>query len=448
MGRRSHSRALSIWGNGERIGTWIIPSTGEAELRYAESWKQSPAGRPLSLSLPFGIGNLPLRGERVENFFDNLLPDSAQIRKRLATRFKTRTTDAFDLLQAIGRDCIGAVQLLGEDETPASADRIEGTALSDGDIELMLQRMLGAEPVWPDDDGDTFRISLAGAQEKTALLRVGDQWLLPHGATPTSHILKLPLGLIGQKKVDFHTSVENEWLCLAILRAYGLPVPKAEIITFGGQKVLCVERFDRAYSRSGSLLRLPQEDFCQALGVSPHLKYEAHGGPGVKEIAGILRQSQRANEDIANFMRAQIIFWLLAAPDGHAKNFSIRLLAGGQFQMTPLYDVMSIWPVEGDGGNQWSWHKASLAMALWGRSRHYRMRDIKRSHFNVTAELCHYGRDAEPLITSILDQTPGVIHSVSSSLPRGFPERVAARIFKGLSDSAAKLEAMEATTSP
>jgi serine/threonine-protein kinase HipA len=448
MGRRSHSRALSIWANGERVGIWVIPPTGDMELRYAESWKHLPAGRPLSLSLPFGVGDAVLRGERVEHFFDNLLPDSTQIRKRLATRFKTKTTEPFDLLQAIGRDCIGAVQLLGENELPTNVGQIEGTALAEEDIELMLQRMLGAEPVWPDDDEDTFRISLAGAQEKTALLRAGEQWLLPHGATPTSHILKLPLGLMGQKKVDFHTSVENEWLCLAILGAYGLPVANAEIKTFGAQKVLCVERFDRAYSRGGQLLRLPQEDFCQALGVSPHIRYEAHGGPGVQDIAATLRQSQHAREDIANFMRAQILFWLLAAPDGHAKNFSIRLLAGGRFQMTPFYDVMSIWPIEGDGGNQWSWHKASLAMALWGRSKHYRMRDIKRSHFNTTARLCHYGEDAEPLITRILERTPTVIESVSSSLPRGFPEQVAARIFKGLSDSVAKLEAMEATTSP
>jgi len=259
------------------------------ELHYDESWKQSAVGRPLSLSLPFGMDSRALKGERVENYFDNLLPDSPDIRKRIAARFKTETVEAFDLLKAIGRVCVGAVQLLGEDEAPVGVDRIAGTPLSDADIDRILQRMLGTEPVWPDDDDDDFRISLAGAQEKTALLRRNGQWFLPHGATPTTHILKLPLGLLGRKKVDFQTSVENEWLCLAVLGAYGLPVPKAEILTFDSQKVLCVERFDRTYGRTGTLLRLPQEDFCQALGVSPHRKYEAHGGPGVREIAGILR---------------------------------------------------------------------------------------------------------------------------------------------------------------
>jgi len=111
--------------------------------------------------------------------------------------------------------------------------------------------------------------------------------------------------------------------------------------------------------------------------------------------------------------------------------------------MTPLYDVMSIWPVEGDAGNQWSWHKAKLAMAMCGTSgRHYKMRDIKRSHFNLTAQLCHYGPTAEPLISSILERTPEVIEKVSSALPSGFPERVAARILTGLRDSSARLQAM------
>ncbi|HTH76356.1 MAG TPA: type II toxin-antitoxin system HipA family toxin [Trinickia sp.] len=444
MGRTSHTRALSIWANGERVGTWIIPPSGDMELRYAPAWKESAAGRPLSLSLPFGVDDRPLKGGRVESYFDNLLPDSLDIRKRIATRFKTETVEAFDLLKAIGRDCVGAVQLLDEDETPDSLDHNEGTPLTDDDIESVLQRILGTDPVWPGDDDDEFRISLAGAQEKTALLRRDGQWLMPRGATPTTHILKLPLGLLGRKKVDFQTSVENEWLCLAVLRAYGLPVPEAEILTFGSQKVLCVERFDRLRGRDGALLRLPQEDFCQALGVPAHRKYEAHGGPGIREIAGILRQSQHAREDMEIFLRAQVVYWMLAAPDGHAKNFSLRLLPAGRFRMTPLYDVMSIWPVEGDGGNQWSWHKASLAMAVWGASKHYRMRDIKRSHFNETARLCHYGPNAEPLLTDILTRTAQVIETVSEALPPRFPQRVAARIFTGLRESARRLEGMEA----
>ncbi|KUY72200.1 type II toxin-antitoxin system HipA family toxin [Burkholderia cepacia] len=441
MGRRTHTRALSIWTNGQRVGTWRIPARGDMELLYDADWKQSAVGRPLSLSLPFGVGEAPLRGERVNHFFDNLLPDSDAIRRRLAARFGTATTEPFDLLAALGRDCIGAVQLLGEDDAPTGLNRIDGTPLSDDDVARVLDQASGVATAGGDDDD--FRLSLAGAQEKTALLFHDGRWMRPHGATPTTHILKLPLGLVGNKRADLTASVENEWLCLAILRAYGLSVAQAEIVRFGAHKVLSVARFDRALHRdSGWLLRLPQEDFCQALGVPPHLKYESHGGPGVPDLAGLLRRSETSREDLDTLFAALIVFWMLAAPDGHAKNFSLRLLAGGRFRLTPLYDVMSIWPVEGDGANQWSWHKAKLAMAVHGKRKHYAMRDITRRHFSAMAEHCLLGDIATPIVERLVAMTPHVIESVAAALPPGFPARVAERILGGLRFAAQRLDAM------
>ena len=118
MGRKSHAQALSLWANGQRVGIWRIPTRGEMALQYDEAWMKSDLGRQLSLSLPFGIDTTPLRGARVQNYFDNLLPDSETIRRRIAQRFRTASLDPFDLLTAIGRDCVGALQLLGEDEIP------------------------------------------------------------------------------------------------------------------------------------------------------------------------------------------------------------------------------------------------------------------------------------------------------------------------------------------
>lgn len=445
MGRPSHARALSVWTNGLRVGTWRIPSRGDMEFQYDRDWMASPAGRPLSLSLPFGIDDAPLRGERVRNYFDNLLPDSEPIRRRLATRFRTATADAFDLLEAIGRDCVGAAQLLAEDAQPEGFDRIEGTAMSNDEIAEMLARAVtsGGPGAGRDDEYDDFRISLAGAQEKTAFLWHKKKWMRPHGATPTTHIFKLPLGLVGNKKADWTTSVENEWLCLALFRAFGLPAPNADILNFGDQKVLAVERFDRRLHPSKKwILRLPQEDFCQVLGKPSHQRYEADGGPGMIDIAGVLRQSERPDADIETFLSAQILFWMLAAPDGHAKNFSVHLMPGGRYALTPLYDIMSIWPVEGDGGNQWSWHKAKLAMAVAGKNRHYLMKDIQRRNFNAMASRCFYGPDAEPLIGRLIDATPAAIETVAAALPKGFPERVAERIFDGLRTSAERLAVM------
>ena len=443
-GRKSHSRAMSVWSNGERVAVWRLPTRGGMELQYDAAWMSSPAGRPLSLSLPFGVDNSPLKGEKVSNYFENLLPDSEEIRRRLATKLKTASTGAFDLLQAIGRDCVGAVQLLPEDGQPARFDQIEGTPLSDQEVKQYLARVVapagfGAEDLHEDD----FRISLAGVQEKTALLWHDNRWMRPHGATPTTHILKLPLGLVGNRKVNLTTSVENEWLCLNILQAYGLPAANCQILDFDGQRVLGVERFDRRMHSSGKwLMRLPQEDFCQALGVPPHLKYESDGGPGVRDIAQILRQSENSKPDLGTLLAAQVLFWLLAAPDGHAKNFSIQLLAGGRYRLAPLYDVVSIWPMEGAGPNQWSWHKAKLAMAMVGKNRHYLFKEIQRRHFDATAARCGYGKDAEPIIGRIVERTDAVIGQVSSRLPAGFPQHVADSIFAGLKATVVKLQSV------
>jgi len=443
MGRRSHSRNLSLWTNGERVGRWTIPARGEMELHYDANWVAAAIGRPLSLSLPFNLDNLPLKGRKVANYFDNLLPDSDAIRRRVAQRFRTGSTDPFDLLKAIGRDCVGAVQILGEDETPQGFDRIEGVPLSEEAIERHLIETVSPRAFGASSDPDAdFRISLAGAQEKTAFLWWDGQWQVPRGATPTSHIFKLPLGLMGGRQADFTTSVDNEWLCLRLLKAYGLEVADARIATFGQQRVLVVERFDRRVAPNGRwLMRLPQEDFCQVEGCSPFQKYESEGGPGLVALFTTLRQSVNADADMKTLMTAQILFWLLHAPDGHAKNFSIHILPRGRFRLTRMYDVMSAYPVLGDGPNQWSSREIKLAMALLGKNKHYTMQTIQRRHFDSTAQKVGYAQTAEPIIEDILARTPAAIAEVRADLPRDLSPRVAETILGGLERAAAALGA-------
>lgn len=440
MGRKSHSRSLSVWTNGERVATWVIPARGAQQLIYDAQWLASAGGRPLSLSLPF-TGEKALTGNAVHNYFDNLLPDSAPIRQRLATRFGTETSEAFDLLEAIGRDCVGAVQLLGEDETPSDIMTIAGTPMSEDDIEqLLIQTTATSRLGGSSDEVELPRISIAGAQEKTALLWHNEAWMRPQGATPTTHIFKLPLGLIGNRKADFTTSVENEWLCMNLLTEFGVPVAATAILTFGSQKVLAVERFDRKYHSSGNwLMRLPQEDFCQVMGMPSHRKYESDGGPGLADLASVLRASIQPEQDLTILLKSQILFWMLAAPDGHAKNFSIRLLPEGRYSLTPLYDVMSIWPATGNGANQFSRYKAKLAMALVGKSKHYHFENIERRHFNSTAARYFQRKDAEDLIEQILSRVPHAIEAVAKKLPPGFPDKVAQTIFEGLRRSAVLL---------
>ncbi|MBU2721002.1 type II toxin-antitoxin system HipA family toxin, partial [Acidithiobacillus ferridurans] len=183
---------------------------------------------------------------------------------------------------------------------------------------------------------------------------------------------------------DFSDTSWNEWLCLELCRALGLEAANAKVLLFGGKPVLVVERFDRLW-QDGVLYRLPQEDTCQALGVSPTRKYQADGGPGIVDILAFLNGAVAPREDRLRFMRAQIVFWLLAAIDGHAKNFSVFLTPGG-YKLTPLYDVMSASPYP-----QLSPHKIKLAMAV-GKNRHYRIMDIQSAHFYQTGQAAGLGK--------------------------------------------------------
>lgn len=340
---RARPAALVVWSNGQQVGEWSVHG-GEHRFRYDDAWIASPAGRRLSLSLPFTPGNPPHRGAVVRNYFDNLLPDHEGIRQRLQGKFNTASTEAFDLLAAIGRDCVGAVQLLPQGATPEGFDRIEAEPLDATGVASMIDAALSSGRVLGQRDDEAFRISIAGAQEKTALLFYGGQWLRPLHATPTTHILKLPLGLVGNMQADIHTSVENEGLCARILAGFGLSVAHCDIATFGRHKVLAVQRFDRALQGEGSakpwIARLPQEDFCQALGVAGAMKYEADGGHGMQAILRVLNASSHAAADKRAFVKAQMLVWMLAATDGHAKNFSIHLERGGGYRLTPFYDVL------------------------------------------------------------------------------------------------------------
>ena len=435
---------LAVWANGERVGTWSLKD-GEHRFQYADSWPRSAAARPLSLSLPLTPGNVPHRGDVVLNFFDNLLPDSDTIRRRLRDKFSTASTDTFALLSAVGRDCVGAVQLLPTDEEPVGFDRIEATPLDEAGVEQAINSAVTGGRVLGLQEPDDFRISIAGAQEKTALLWHSGQWMRPLGATPTTHIFKLPLGLVGNVRADMSDSVENEWLCARLLAALGMPVADCEPATFGKRKVLVVERFDRALQspQTGSawLARLPQEDFCQALGVSGEQKYEAEGGPGIRAILRQLDTSSHAAADKLVFVKAQLAFWLMAATDGHAKNFSIFLERGGGFHMTPLYDVLSVWPIIGNGTNQVSPRRAKLAMAIrsnaGSKNTHYHLHEIHTRHWQTLAQQSGVPDAFDHMVALVL-LVPDALERVAAELPGGFPRRVFKPIQTGMLAQAQK----------
>jgi serine/threonine-protein kinase HipA len=401
-----------------------------------------------------------VRGTQVTNYFDNLLPDNPEIRSRIRARFGTSSTDAFDLLTAIGRDCVGAVQILPHGEEPTGWDTIDAEPVDNEGVEKILRSV--TNPALLDrEEQDDFRISLAGAQEKTALVGMGGQWFRPRHATPTTHILKLPLGIVGGFKGDLSHSVENEWLCGELLRALGFAVAESSIARFGDQIALVIRRFDRRWigvndppavdkqgftPRKGMwIARLPQEDFCQATGRAWTEKYEADGGPSIAEGLSLLANSEDPERAQADFVLAQLAFWLLAAPDGHGKNFSLYHRAGGAYGLTPLYDVVSAWPIVGHGKNQLALEKVKLAMAIRGKNPHYRMKEIAARHWHDLAESAGVpGLWAR--MNELVAIAGKVADSIAEKLPKNFPETVYEKIRLGVLTHVDRFNATRAAT--
>lgn len=372
------SAALNVYLGSQPVGNYARKADGATVFRYHDSWLDSELAFPISLSLP--LSSRERTGLVVDRVFDGLLPDNSEIREALAARTGAESDGVFDLLAELGRDCVGALRFLRPGEEAESTTEMRSRPLSHADVAQriagLIQRPLGVTT--GDAEGEEFRISLGGAQDKTALLRMDDAWRLPVGSTPTSHIFKPAMGTLPDG-ISLADSPWNEWFCLKLCAGFGLASARAEIEHFDGRTVLVVERFDRQW-RDGILYRLPQEDLCQALGVAPARKYESHGGPGIRQILDFLHQAIAPHADRLAFLKSQIVYWLLSAPDGHAKNFSIFLRPDG-FAQTPIYDVMSAAPYHPKLAAQ----KIKLAMAI-GNNRHYRVKTILRRHFYQTAQ--------------------------------------------------------------
>lgn len=379
MGRKEKTKTLHVYLNTAPIGELKKSPSGEISFKYEQEWLQ--VGFAISQSMP--LQEEAYKGEIVSRYFENLLPDNDEIKKIVATKFGAESTKSFDLLSVIGKDCVGALSFVPKDQAVEQKLQMDYSKISDAEIAKKLRSLGSTSPLGMEQEED-FRISIAGAQEKTALLKINGKWHEPHGLTPTTHIFKSCIGALGVD-INFQDSIDNEWASLFLLKLFGLNSCHAEIAQFEDQRVLVVERFDRRwrdYKGEKVLIRIPQEDFCQALGISPYKKYQSEGGPGIIDIAKFLLASKNL-EDRLNFFKSIIVFDLLFATDGHAKNFSIFLEKDG-FKLTPFYDVMSGYffhkrekkPLE----------KLKLAMKV-GNSGHYNFRKILKRHYAESAKL-------------------------------------------------------------
>ncbi|HCG7186097.1 TPA: type II toxin-antitoxin system HipA family toxin [Vibrio parahaemolyticus] len=411
--------------NNTKIGHLTKGTDGRMQFCYDEKWLAQSDAYPISISLPLQIQ--PHKGDPVANYFENLLPDLTSVRRNLQNRYQTTSTHMFDLLHAIGRDCVGSLSLVPETEIKDSVAPTKLEPLSVDDLRSIITAHKQQNPLGMINKHD-FRITISGAQEKTALLKIKNDWFLPNLDYPSTHILKFPIGVIQQPfaTLDMTESVENEYLCIKLAEAMGFKVPSVEILDFDNVKSLVVERFDRAWSRStGSLIRLTQEDMCQSLSLPTSMKYQADGGIGIAEIMELLNGSTNAEKDRDDFMRFQVFQWLIGATDGHSKNFSIFIETNGVYKLTPFYDIMSAYPASnGKGINT---RKLKLAMSLKSTSsgNKWHLEKVYPRHFIATAETVGFCTiRMQEILDEFVDAFPNAIDQVVNQLPNGFPVHI------------------------
>jgi len=414
------SKELYVLVDNRRMGRVRQGDNGKLTLVYDEQWRNSETGYPLSLSMPLALSEHP--HERIDAFLWGLLPDNEGTLNRLARDHHVSPRNAFALISAVGEDCAGAEQFIRPDRldvlnaaAPAKTQWLTEKEIAE---RLRILRRNYAAGRLPRDEG---QFSLAGAQPKTAFLFEGGKWGVPSGRIPTTRILKPPTG-------EFEGHAENEHYCLELARSLGLTVPNSQIMRFEDQIAIVVDRYDRIQI-DGVWHRVHQEDMCQAVGLPPTKKYQNDGGPSALDIVALLRDYSRTPAaDVQTFVDALVFNWLTAGTDGHSKNYSVLIGAGGNVRLAPLYDLASIMPYADKG-----LHKVKLAMKLGGE---YLIRDIRLYHWKKMATELRLKTDQLlQRVDSIAEQLPELANKTHQQLEKeGLKRDILARLTQTITD--------------
>lgn len=371
-------------------------ATQRATFTYDDDHRQGPDPTPLSLSLPLSAARH--RGTAVAAYLWGLLPDSEPVLERWARRFRVSLSNPMGLLRAVGADLPGAVSMVEPGVGVDAAGDVRW--LSEGEVEALLAEVRADRTAWLGSDS---RWSLAGAQAKIALLEVDGRWGRPSGAIPTNRILKPAIS--GLPAHDL-----NEHLCLTAAHHLGLRSARSRVVSFGAERAVVIERYDRS-GRDHDVVRFHQEDLCQALGMHPATKYQSDGGPSAIDVIGVLRDhvDQRSlSTDLDTFVDALVYSWLIAAPDAHAKNYSM-LLHGGAVRLAPLYDIASVLPYDDVHAP-----KVKLAMKVGGT---YRISAIRAGSWRRFAS--DAGLDPDRLLEraqSLVERAPAAFDAAVDAL--------------------------------
>jgi serine/threonine-protein kinase HipA len=407
--RSARMRLVALM-NGVVVGHIYQMGNGRLAFRYEDSWRRESNAYPLSLSMPLTATE---HGDRaIRSYLWGLLPDNQDVLDWWARRYGVSSRRVVDLLANVGEDCAGAVQFAVPERADAllGAARIEdeGTSvawLDDGALEHRL-RDLRMNPAAGRAANDTGQFSLAGAQPKTALYQsASGKWGVPTGRMPTNRILKPPT--LGLDDLAY-----NEHFCLLLARQLGFSAAVSSVQHFGDEVAIVLDRYDREQI-GDRLVRVHQEDMCQAFGIQPTQKYESDGGPDAPAIADLLRQSSTDPErDFERFIDAVALSWLIAATDAHAKNYSILHAIGPQLRMAPLYDIITVLPYP-----QLNHARSKLAMSIGGERL---IAEIDGTHWRTLAK--QLGVTATPLLERVSALADGVAKAVDAVNSRAHPD--------------------------
>lgn len=377
---------------------------GRFEFEYAEG-----ASQALSLSLPLHQRKYDYLS--CEGFFNGLLPEGDSIRQLIAKKYGISAHNDFSMLRAIGYDCAGAVCFTDASDAPplASYHELTGRILTEAELEDIIIN-LPTKPLETNADG--IRLSLAGAQHKTALLLLRNQLAAPHRDVPTSHIIKPAIA-------PYDETIENEYICLETARAMGLNVPRLEIRQANKTKYFMIERYDR-HIEGGKIARLHQEDFCQATNKPSIRKYQKEGGVSYRDCANILRHTRSPALYINELLERIIFNFIIGNNDAHGKNFSLLYDLDGKCKLAPCYDILctQVYPEL----------TRRMAMKI---GRHDERRKLELRHFQAMAQ--DMGVSEKALANRWLAQAlqvPLELEKVVQSIPNRIGQRMLEAVHK------------------
>lgn len=371
------ARHLDVLIAGTHAGTLSQDDSGTLSFRYLPTYR----GAPLSSSMP--LSTRAYRDRSVTPYLWGLLPEDPVARRDVASEAGISPNNPFALLGAIGLDCPGAVQFCPQGTTAFREERL--VPVSDLEIARRLSRGRAGGHGWI---AENEHWSLGGQQSKFALRLQNGRWFSCEGSAATTHILKSGIGGLSHQAL-------NEFVCMRLASRLGIPTAAVAYREFEGEPAIVIERYDRTHLRD-SVIRLHQEDLCQALGCLPANKYASDGGPSCSDVLRLLTSTgMTAQTNAVGFLQMLFFNYLTAATDAHAKNYSILLDANGAHRLAPMYDVASIAPYVDP--SQWKAKPPRLAMSIGGENRagHVSANDLRRladqcglEKVGITAEGC------------------------------------------------------------